>query len=1404
MSSNSAVLGYPQEVRAPLDADHHGMSKFKSVDDQNYIQVRNALCTLLEEATRKPGPLKDSVPVASHQAANKTETPAPTRRQLSQVLGVHSHPKTDLDIFQDRIMAGSCRWILDRDTFQQWRDGIANSGCALLWLKGLPGVGKSILSSFVISTLQKDHPGVPCCYYFFNSRDQTKRSVKNLLTSIALQLGLQSRSFGKQLLKWGEDGNGPVDQLQAVNLWASIFQDLVFGLDEDTPMFWVIDGLDEADDPKTLVQLFKKLEASHRLRIWIASRHIKEMTAVRDFGAKVSLDEITLDDTSHDIRSYANRAVGSILPDGALDVKDDICKTILSKAQGSFLWVSLAIDQLENRWHTPDAIREALEDLPEGMEGFYDRMMATIAGQPATRALACRILTWAMCSFRPLSLAEVEVALAHEFPRLVDLEGTITQACASFVVVRNEHIALLHDTARAFLLDRDGAPPLSIDLLQGEAHAAEMCLRYLIRRGDDLRRILSSADPADRSGAGGVPQVFDKHPFLAYAVTWWAYHFGRAPQGQDLAALAQGFLRRFTLVWIHAVSLLGDMRVLTRAAESLLTFLENPDHVGDEFGAAESPETQLCLMPTERSERGAGLPMMTLFRTPVIDSTNRKLMNPPHGEPTTVEAWGALQGSTAAELFTWATDLRRVVWRFGSELIQRPLSIYHHTITFCPTGSMIRRSFSTAGDFTVVGDVEDVWPEHVARHSIPQNKDRRSFVFCSGPYFVVSAGEGSLIVYYAESSQEVRRISHGEEIVAVASRATSTCVATASATEIRVWDLVTGEMMSCFSPMLEHCIMAVEFGAEELTLLIGYNDRSIHCVTLETLEKEWGHFLEAPEAVLPTTTPYSMFISPELRKVAVGYMPEPEFFVWCLDSPASEPQQIRLKPLNRDFGPLHLKNPTPDEAFWHRGPPATLVLNRNLELYEHNLETGTTRSFSNPTFGWAAGLAGSSDGKFIASQNGARSNIVLLTGAPTYSLVATVTATSTELVRALAFSVDNQRLYIISRRFCNVWEPAVLMRAHGSQQLRGWRQASRITDVGVGGLLFKFLFASPDGRFYGVRRDALALHLHETENGKMVRLFLRHDQPVSNLRDEATWSPSGRYAASAEPYYNRLVVVEDMENPTRSNDAGQRTVFELPRDGQKLQLLFHPSDRALLVFVAGHSRRRATPVLLDPRLGIVLATGDEQDTSVCIGRWQSHPTDDALLLYVDTQRVRVFKWDSVAEVGSLNFAPCNLGLGGEAEWGGLAEFLDFANEPRGEMRGPATWVSRTDLVAGGRFLVLGVHVFHKHAMTTSQILIADLQTAFSTGLARLSGITKWANVLLGCFQTWIVYLDQDSYLCTFDPSKGLSSLRQHFYLPKDWLEVGGRGSSAVTKSGMILCLTVHGAAVIQNWFKSQG
>lgn len=47
VEKESATLGYPKEISKALVADHHTVCKFDSIQDSNYISVRNALKTLV-------------------------------------------------------------------------------------------------------------------------------------------------------------------------------------------------------------------------------------------------------------------------------------------------------------------------------------------------------------------------------------------------------------------------------------------------------------------------------------------------------------------------------------------------------------------------------------------------------------------------------------------------------------------------------------------------------------------------------------------------------------------------------------------------------------------------------------------------------------------------------------------------------------------------------------------------------------------------------------------------------------------------------------------------------------------------------------------------------------------------------------------------------------------------------------------------------------------------------------------------------------------------------------------------------------------------------------------------------------------------------------------------------------
>ncbi|KAF4618408.1 hypothetical protein G7Y89_g14896 [Cudoniella acicularis] len=94
----------------------------------------------------------------------------------------------------------------------------------------------------------------------------------------------------------------------------------------------------------------------------------------------------------------------------------DIIFVLLEKASGSFLWAKLALDTLQDDWHTKDDVRKVLTEVLKDMEVLYQRMLDTIKAQsPRLQVMARRILTWAICYWRPLSVAELQLALQPEF-----------------------------------------------------------------------------------------------------------------------------------------------------------------------------------------------------------------------------------------------------------------------------------------------------------------------------------------------------------------------------------------------------------------------------------------------------------------------------------------------------------------------------------------------------------------------------------------------------------------------------------------------------------------------------------------------------------------------------------------------------------------------------------------------------------------------------------------------------------------------------------------------------------------------------------------------------------------------------------------------------------------------------
>ncbi|KAI4694124.1 uncharacterized protein J4E84_002705 [Alternaria hordeiaustralica] len=463
LERDSSLLGYPGETSNPLNADHHGVCKYESPHDPNYITVRNVLKSLVSKSISKSQSGSQSVPRRRRS------------RDLKAILAIAEFPNTDYIFFRDQWVQGTNQWIQEERRFVDWLNPHTSSH-QILWLKGAAARGKSVLSSFIINCLiERDF----CCQYFFvRFADRRKRTLSFLLRSIAYQIAQQLPEF---LQKVAEVESEAVD-FEAANprtIWDRIFRSILFKLSPSKTLYWVIDGLDEADNPKALISLLSDLAGSATpIRVLLVSRDTTEIAAGLEHTPDTIFQEtIIIEGHVDDLRCYVDREL--ILP-GSKSFRDDIIQRILHEAQDNFLWVRLAVEKI-NSCHTHSAVEQAFHEFPRGMEAIYDRMAATIAEHQssADTALASVVLQCVTCAFRALTIEELLQALEGDTHEFLDIQESIKNVCSGFVVIDNDgNVAMIHETAREYLL---GAIRRPFQIL-----ASELRLRILIQASKNL------------------------------------------------------------------------------------------------------------------------------------------------------------------------------------------------------------------------------------------------------------------------------------------------------------------------------------------------------------------------------------------------------------------------------------------------------------------------------------------------------------------------------------------------------------------------------------------------------------------------------------------------------------------------------------------------------------------------------------------------------------------------------------------------------------------------------------------------------------------------------------------------------------------------------------------------------
>ncbi|KAI4262525.1 MAG: hypothetical protein L6R42_002303 [Xanthoria sp. 1 TBL-2021] len=557
LEKDSSILGYPNEVSKALDADHHNVCKYTNQQDPNYISVRNALKSLLPKpmtATSEPPPtLPDDNMDMKH---------------VETLLAVSEIPGDDYEFFRDRWMPGSCEWVFSRPGFLSWLHD-TTSASRILWVNGLPGCGKSVLSSFIIGQLHA--MGYNCQYYFFRFGDHNKRTVNALLRSLAYQIAIDLPELREQFQKISEDGV-KLEKAEGRTIWQKLFASRLCKIRVRRPLYWVIDALDECEAPQLLLSLLSSVTLSHiPLRIMFMGRKTQALSAsFQRMDSSVQVDELSANDIEEDLTRYVEREIEYMRGDSG--IKARIIQTVCEKANGNFLWVHLVLKEIL-QCHTEAAIEQALEEMPPDLEPLYQRMETALskASRAGDRKLSNAILTWVICSQRALTLEELSEALKPEFSEVLDLRLTVSQVCGDFVVIdARGHVGMVHQTAREYLIKTPGLDH-SITPRDGHQKLFMKCISYLSSPIPRLR--------GDRSLAPSTPA------FLHYAATSWSYHLASSTVSLDhsvLIALGHFFRNSYVLGWIQLLATWNQLKVLVYASQSVTSYLGKKSKVDAE------------------------------------------------------------------------------------------------------------------------------------------------------------------------------------------------------------------------------------------------------------------------------------------------------------------------------------------------------------------------------------------------------------------------------------------------------------------------------------------------------------------------------------------------------------------------------------------------------------------------------------------------------------------------------------------------------------------------------------------------------------------------------------------------------------------------------------------------------
>ncbi|KAH8653204.1 WD40-repeat-containing domain protein [Tricladium varicosporioides] len=503
--------------------------------------------------------------------------------------------KNSIEQNKGGLLRDSYQWILENPDFQQWRD---DQQTRLLWIKGDPGKGKTMLLCGIIDELAKlAIDTVNVSFFFCQATDNHMNNATAVLRGLIYMLVNQQPSFISHVRN--SYGGFEKQHFEGPNAWV-ILKKVFIKILEDPHLqntYLIVDALDECTENLTLLlDLIVHTSMTYSYVKWIVSsrnwliieKDLKKAT--QKVKLSLELNEISV---SEAVKTYIQFKVDILAErnDYNNDTRDAVQRYLSSNANGTFLWVALVCKELvDASWWEAE---EVLASFPPGLDSLYKRMLDQI--HPRTAKLCKSILAVVSTVYRPITL--------HELASFVDMPPRssgdykvweeIVRRCGSFLTLQGRTISFVHQSAKEFLLSEasheifpSGIQAIHYLIFSRWLRVTSMTLRRDIYNlhtpGYAIERV-KQPDPDPLAGS-------------RYSCIYWIDHLcawdSKAPteHGVDLrdGGVVEVFVRKKYLYWLEALSLcrsISDGVVSMAKLEALLQGREGSsillDHVHD-------------------------------------------------------------------------------------------------------------------------------------------------------------------------------------------------------------------------------------------------------------------------------------------------------------------------------------------------------------------------------------------------------------------------------------------------------------------------------------------------------------------------------------------------------------------------------------------------------------------------------------------------------------------------------------------------------------------------------------------------------------------------------------------------------------------------------------------------------